>query len=473
LIKDKSRIKVWFSFLLAGFTFFSIYFFLPSFFCGENRLVFAIICMGIVLWVLEPIPISMTSIIIILGFVFTGYASWPLVVSGFSSNTIFLCMGGFMMAQGVNSTVLGKRLAYILLLKFGGTYIGILAGILILLQIFSFFVPVSSIKIFLLLPPIMVIVEKINEFPNNSNMKKVLFLALTYGTLISAIGILPGALVNIITVDIIEVELGITVTYYQWLIHFLPASIVLLFLTGLLLLLIFPPEHNEFPGGLDKIENDLSDLGNVSVSEIKCIGIIFFTVFLWITQSSHGYPTAFPALLCPILMALPGIGFIKWEKIINIDWNSIMFIGVVLSVMTIIQGSSIVTEISDLLLNISWFTNIISIPFLAVISVVFMAHILHLVVANTVIVTILLVPTIIQILHHIGDANALIIAMVGGTASLLGFILNVQTMPNMITYSFRYYTTTDLALAGVAMSFITIIVYAILALVWWPLLGLM
>lgn len=469
---NKSFRFVFLAFILAIIILIAVMVFLPDSFSPQIRIVFGLIGMAIVLWVMEPIPVSMTSIILLLGFVFSRIATFEEAVSGFASNGVFLCLGGYMMAQGVNETLLGKRLAYILLVRFGSTIPGVLAGIIVAMFVFSFFIPGSSVKIFLLVPPVMAIIDRLGELPKSTNIKALLFLTLAYSALISSVGIMPSALINIITVDLIKMYLGVSITYFQWLVHFLPASIILLFCAWLILLRLLPPEVKEIPGGIEVVRKDLAELGKLTNEEFKCILILTVTVLLWMTQVWHGFPTSVPALLCPILMCFPGTGFTSWNKLLKIDWQSVIFIGGVLSTMSIISQSSAISDISSILIKWEWLAVLFTVPFLAVFSIVILAHVLHLFVANSSVVAALMVPLVIQFCQQL-SINPLVFAMVGGLSSLLGFILTIETVPNIITYSFGYYKAKDLVTAGVFMSLVSAIVYGGMALTLWPRLGLM
>lgn len=63
---------------------------------------------------MEPIPVLMTAIMLILGFVLTGIATFEEDVNGLATNGVFF-IGGYMMATGGNETLLVQ--AFLLRLK--------------------------------------------------------------------------------------------------------------------------------------------------------------------------------------------------------------------------------------------------------------------------------------------------------------------------------------------------------------------
>lgn len=68
---------------------------------------------------------ALTSLGVIAALPILNATSLDTALIGFSNGSTFLIMAGFMMAQGVNSTTLGKRFANYSIIRFGGSIHGV------------------------------------------------------------------------------------------------------------------------------------------------------------------------------------------------------------------------------------------------------------------------------------------------------------------------------------------------------------
>ena len=299
----------------------------------ETGTALAVIIAGVLLWVLEPIPMPLTCFVIIFSLIVTGAAGANVVLSGFSSGSTFLILAGLMMARGISQTTLGERAAYRTILKFKASPQGSLMALLITLQLLAFFVPATAVKATLLLPIIYTVGKKLIETGSNSEVHKMLLLGLAYGTHVTALAVLPGAIGNVITADLISSNLGYEMTYTRWLIYFAPISLALIPCTWLILIKAFPSGSKGQPEQqVSFLQHKLEEFGPLNKGEKRLIAILLITVILWMTDFIHGWPTFVPAMLAVVLMALPGVGFIKWENLIQINWGNVIMVGTNLSI---------------------------------------------------------------------------------------------------------------------------------------------
>ena len=110
---------------IAVLTFLAFYFFLPDTFSQSAKLMTAIASFGIMLWALEPIPLGLTALIVLLLMLLFNVADSTVIYSGFASPAIYLIVGGMMLATAVNETSLVKRVTYKILRKWGSHAKGI------------------------------------------------------------------------------------------------------------------------------------------------------------------------------------------------------------------------------------------------------------------------------------------------------------------------------------------------------------
>lgn len=162
----------------------------------DVRVILSLMISSVMLWVFEPIPFSQSSMLLIILFILFDVSSTEVILSGFSSNALFLVLGGLMLGKGVNDTLLGRRLALFILTKFLKMKGGLLFGVIIIQQVFSIFIPAPVIRTAILIPILQ------NIFLQSKSTKlfeKQIMMGLAYGGNISSIGFLPAAVINVIT----------------------------------------------------------------------------------------------------------------------------------------------------------------------------------------------------------------------------------------------------------------------------------
>ena len=430
----------------------------------------AVIVTGVLLWVLEPFPLSFTCLLIIFGLMVTGTASSDVVLSGFSSGSTFLILAGLMMAQGISHTTLGERAAYRIILWFGASPRGSLLALLLTLQLLAFFVPATAVKATLLLPITYTLGKNMVKTGSHRQVHKMLLLGLAYGTHITSLAVLPGAIGNVITADLITANLDYEMTYTRWLAYFAPVSLALIPCAWLILSWAFPAGTEGRSGErIAFLKQQLKAFEPLTAGEKRLMAILIITVVLWMTDFVHGWPAFVPALLAVILMALPGVGFISWDKLLRISWENVLMMGTNLSMGMVFISTGAAGYMATMLFPQSIIPAVFTFSVLGFILLSSLVHFYHLFIGNVATLIIILVPMVIELGYIIG-LDPFYWVLITSASSLLGFILVIQTMPSVIVYSTGELNALDFIKAGVPLTLASIVVLALVARFWWPLL---
>src|SRR5699024_6244532 len=97
----------------------------------------------------------------------------------------------------------------------------------------------TAVRTTLLLPISFEILE-ITKAKQNSNLTKLIMLAIAFGGNISGTIVMTAAVGNILTVDLLNRYNVVNISYYQWFLYTFPLGILLAFCLILLLLKLFP-----------------------------------------------------------------------------------------------------------------------------------------------------------------------------------------------------------------------------------------
>lgn len=476
LTKPKQGFSVEFSriiTLLIGIAFMvGIYIILPAEYTESARIMLAFLALSVFYWTFEPIPLGLTAVILLVLMLVFGVVETDVVYSGFSSPAVFLIIGGMMLAKGVNDTPLARRIAYFFLSKWGGTAKGLLGSIIIIPQIQSFFIPAAAVRATLLLPVALMSLDTIGE-KAKGNLGKMILLGVAFGGTISGTAVMTAAIGNILTVELLKEFLGIKITYIQWFTYTFPIWLILIPVVWYTLLKRFPLTEDEksFPHVKEEIKRKLDDLGKLNIQEKKCLGILMLIVALWFTEPLHGLHPSIPALIGVILMALPGIGCTSWDNLVKINFDTVLLMGVTLSLGYAFNKSGAASLIGESLSE-GWILDLLHSPVLSVITILVITHILHLAVANVSTAVVTLVPIFIGLSVKAG-ADPVLICLTASLACLHGYILVVEATPNIIVHSSGRIQQKAFLIPGILMTLLMSTVVVLIAVTWWNWLGLL
>lgn len=456
--------------LLSIVVFAAVYFGLAGKMEYEPRITLALTAGAIMLWVLEPIPFSMTAALLLVLLPVTGAVSVDLVLSGFSSPAIFLIVAGMMIAAGVQQTPLGKRLAYYLLYWLGAKKGGILAGVILISQIMAVFIPAAAVRTTMMLP-IALSVIRVLGLQKGDVRGRQLMMGVAIGCGISGTAILPAAIGNVITVDLINYYLQEKVTYFDWLIITLPIWLVMIPFTWWILYRTYPL-HDPPQGIKTEMKKMIKDLGPVSVKEKRCLVILVLVFSLWLMEGIHGWPPVIPAFIGALLMALPGIGIANWQKLLDVQFGTLMLLGVTLSLGRALFESGAIDYLSRWLEN-DITAYLFATPVLAVFTVIILTQLIHKVTSNVSTAVITTVPVVMALSAQSADAPALLLAVAAGMTCLFGFLLVVETIPTVIVHGTGWISQRDLVKPGIWLTLVSVLATLLMAVTWWPWLGYM
>ncbi|MDQ0428085.1 anion transporter [Planomicrobium stackebrandtii] len=456
---------------IAVLGFLAAYFLLPNEFSYEAKVMTSIITLGIILWSLEPIPIGLTALIILLLMLLFGIADASVIFSGFSSPATYLIVGGMMLATAVNETALIKRMSYTILKKWGSRSAGLLGSIIIIQQIQAFFIPSTAVRSALILPVSTMIIETTHAEPGG-NLRKMIMLGVAFGGIISGTSVMTAAIGNILTVELLNRFAGINITYFQWFYYTFPIWLILIPAIWLMLLKVFPltEEQQYFPAIKEEMTEKLAELGPINAREIRCLAILLSIVIFWLTEPLHGLHPSVPALAGVVLMTLPIIGVAAWEPVVRINYNTVLLISVTLSMGYTFVDSGAATTISQYL-SVGWFMQLIQNPFSAVVIVIILAQIFHKMISNVATAVVVLVPIVISVAQNAG-INPLAISFTTGLTCLFGFVLIVESMPNLIAHSTGMISQKDFLKPGLYATIISMAATVLVAATWWNWIGL-
>lgn len=421
----------------------------------EKRVI-ALFVFAALFWILEPIPVYATSLLIIVlelimvsdkGLILfrdTEAAnlgeliSYQSIFSTFASPIILLFMGGFFLAMAATKYRLDQNLARIMLRPFGERPKMVMMGLMIITALFSMFMSNTATTAMML----SILAPVIALLPANDGGKIGFVLAIPIAANIGGIGTPIGTPPNAIALKYLTGE--DYVSFGEWMSFGVPYVIVMLFIGWLLLNAMF---KTQTPSITLDIKGSFIKNRKATIVYVTFI----LTILLWLTDFIHGMNSYIVAMIPVGVFTATRI--ITKEDLKKISWD----------VLWLVSGGialGLAMEQSGLALNL-----IQSIPFanMSAVVIIGLAAILTLVMANFISNTAtanLLMPiiaalgTTVESLANIGGLTTMIIST--AIAASLGMALPISTPPNALAHGTGLIETRHMTRIGVVIAIIGI-----------------
>ncbi|WP_413113776.1 SLC13 family permease [Thaumasiovibrio sp. DFM-14] len=417
----------------------------------QHRLL-AIFALAALLWVLEPVPVFATSIlIIVLQLVLisdngltvlapTGenevLLKYTDILNAFSSPIIILFMGGFALAIAASRYELDNNLARVLLKPFGTQPKFIMLGLMLITAVFSMFMSntATTVMMLALLAPIVASVPK-----GDTGIKALVLcipIAANTGGIATPIGTPPNA----IALQYLEGEHAIT--FMQWMMLGLPFVIVQLAFAWWLLQKLFPTT-------LEKIELNLEGSFQKGWRAMVVYATFAITILLWMTTSLHGMNVYVVSVIPLASFTLTGIMGKDELKLINWDVLWLVAGGIAIGMAL---GK---TGLAEALAHAIDYDSLSPIAVVITLSIIcwLMANFMsNTATANLLVPIAAAVATSMESLATMGGLQGVLV-VVAFSASL-GMILPVSTPPNSLAYSTGLIESKDMAKTGIIIGLV-------------------
>ena len=431
-------------------------------------------------WVTEAIPIAATALLPIILFPLSEGMELPTTTESYGHKYVFLYLGGFLIAIGIEKWNLHKRIA-INIISFIGTDVRkVILGFMIATAFLSMWISNTATSV-MMLPIGVAIIKQLKDNPaslenENTIFGKALMLGVAYSASIGGIATLIGTPPNLVMAGVISEIYNYEITFFKWFIFGFPISILLLFFCWYYITRVaYVFNQREFPGGRSEINRLKNDLGPISYEE-KIIAIIFALAGLsWITRSfflQSILPVIDDTIIAIsfglILFLIPSKAktntLLNWKDTIQLPWGVIILFGGGMAIAKAFEISGLAIWLGELMTTLNALPFFILIIFL-IAAVNFLTEI-----TSNLATTAMILPVLASLAFEIG-VHPFGIMIGAAVAASCAFMLPVATPPNAIVFGSGYLKISDMVSRGIVLNIFSIIliavmVYFILPLLW-------
>lgn len=486
--------------LILGPIVFAIMLLLPLPIEPNQQTLAAILLFTIVYWLSEAIPIPATAILALALCVLLNVpdvgpnaddSPGDVVYGAFASDTIFLFIGAFIIAQAMTVHGLDRRFAFRILSLPGvakSTY-GVIIAFGAIAALLSSVIS-NTTTAAMLLPIGLGMMGALSGLVKDQSgtdtditrlrFGTALMLMISYaagvGGLLTPIGTPP----NLIGIGFIEEATDVRITFFDWVLTAAPIVLLMFLALCTILILLNKPEVRRITGAEEYVAEERGKLGSFSAGERNTLIVFFVAVALWMLPGVLALPfvageesglyavvasrldEGTVAILAAVLLFLLPISWserrftLNWNQAARIDWGTVILFGCGIVLGTLLSETGLAEVIGTGIAATFGFTSVLLVSAVSAIIAILISE----TTSNTASATIV-VPIVIPIAQAAG-LDPLIPALAAVFGASFGFMMPVSTPQNAVVYGSGMIPITKMVRSGIVFDIIGLVLIVLL-----------
>ena len=436
-------------------------------------------------WITDAIPLFATALLPMILYPLLGILKSNATAPIYFNSTIFLFIGGFMIALTMEKWNLHRRIALFIIRLVGGRPYKIVLGFMIAASFLSMWIS-NTATAMMMVPIGLAIVLKMEENFNVSETGKFttcLMLGIAYGCSMGGIATLVGTPPNLSFARIFQITFpqANPVSFGTWFIMGLPISAVMIVVVWLMLTKIFFRLPSNLTVDRSIVNKEYKELGFMSFEEKSVLVIFSLTTILWVFRNRLNFgfvsipgwsqllphPDLIDDATVAIFMAL--IMFLiptrtqgtKYSTVMGPDvitklpWNIVLLFGGGFALAKGFQVTGLSAFIGNKFSGLAGMPPIIMI-FIICFGLTFLTELT----SNTA-TTEMILPILASVAIAM-KTNPLLLMIPATISASCAFMMPVATPPNAIIFGSGRIRISEMARAGVFINIIGVIIITVL-----------
>ncbi|MEX2948731.1 anion permease [Staphylococcus warneri] len=433
---------------------------------------FAIFVATIIACITQPMPIGAVSIIGFTLTVLVGVVDIKTAVKGFGNNSIWLIAMAFFISRGFVKTGLGRRIALQFVKLFGKKTLGLAYSLVGVDLILAPATPSNTARAGgIMFPIIKSLSESFGSSPKDGTERKMgAFLIFTefQGNLITAAMFLTAMAGNPLAQNLAEKTAHVHITWMNWFLAALVPGLVSLIVVPFIIYKMYPPTVKETPNAKQWAENELANMGPISIAEKFMAGIFIVALALWVTGSLIHVDATLTAFIALALLLLTSV--LTWKDILNETgaWNTLVWFSVLVLMADQLNQLGFIPWLSQLIAHslhgLSW-------PIVIVLLILFFFYSHYLFASATAHVS-AMYAALLGVAVAAGAPPLFSALILGFFGNLLASTTHYSSGPAPILYGSGYITQKRWWTMNIVLGFVYFIIWIGLGSLWMKLIGI-
>ena len=423
-----------------------------------------------VLWICETIPLAVTALLPLVVLPLAGVGTFAHAAAPYAGDLVFIFIGGFVLANGVQRAGLHYRVA-LRIVRVTGTRRSAVVGALVALTAFVSLWISNTAAAVLMLPVGLAVYDALAPRRDEPDFAGALVLGIAAGATIGGMGTPVGSTPNLIFAAVAQQLYGVRVSFAAWAAVGMPVVIVFGAVAWWLLTRVIYPIHDRARGAAQAERDALAAahraLGPLRLVEVLAGAVFGATALGWVMRGPwhvgerrFGLSVWFPqltdgmiAIAGAVAMFLVPVSLKPWRFALDwksggrMPWDVILLIGGGLSLAEGIARSGM----DDVLVNAAGQSGAVA-PWVALLALCALTVALSEVASNTATAALLL-PIAGAMAAGMGQHPLYLMLPIALSASL-GLMLPAATPPNALALGSGHVTVTKMAITGLLLNLI-------------------
>ncbi len=426
----------------------------------------AIFGAAVALWVSEAIPLSATSILIILAEILMisdealfalpdGFdpPTYENIFATLASPILMLFLGGFVLADAAAKYGLDRNLAGVMLRPFGTRPAALLGGLMVITALLSMFVSntATTAAMMAVVLPVAASLEPGDRF------RVALILAVPVAANIGGLGTPVGSPPNAIALGRLD-DQGIQVDFITWMAFAVPVAVLLLVVAWRLLV-------HRYPSSISSVSIRLGGRFDRSQSAMILYVVFGLTVVGWMTEPIHGIRSSIIGF-APVVVLLASKVFTV-DDLRGLNWHILWLVGGGIALGNGVSSSGLDIWLVD---RFDWGSMS---TLLLMFAMAGLALFLSTIISNSATANLFAPIAISLALSDAVDLDPLLAGLLIAMACSLAMALPVSTPPNAVAYASGAIESKDMATVGLIVGGLGLVLVVFVMPPIWEAVGLL
>lgn len=443
----------------------------PAGITRESWTLLAIFVATIVGSIVQPLTGSAMVLLGVIATALFGALKIETALGGYADKYVWLVLAAFFLSRAMIKTGLGHRIALIFVRLIGRKTLGLGYSLIITDLILASSIPSTGARSGgIILPIARSVSETYESRPTDGTAGKLgtfLMNLLYQCEVVICATYLTGQASNVIIRDFVQKQTGIDLNYSVWFVSAIVPSIVSLIVIPLMIYRFFPPEIKETPNAVKFANDELKKIGAFKSAEKILLAVFVVIVGLWATSQLHNIDATVIALFGIAVLLLTKV--LEWQDLTDEThaWEVFIWYGGLVQMARSLGDTGIPKVFAE---SVASYTDgwnwVFALGFLLL--VYFYAH--YAFASITAHVTAMLIP-FLAVTIAVGAPAGITVLLLAYFSNLSAGLTHYGTTPAPIYFGTGYVKQKNWWTIGFIASLLNILIWSIVGLLWWKILG--
>jgi divalent anion:Na+ symporter, DASS family len=421
--------------------------------------------------IVRPLPAGAVVLIAIAVAATLGLVPLQTALSGFANPTVWLIVAAFLFARGFAQTKLGERIAFAIIERFGSGALRLGYSILLADLAIAPLTPSNTARVGGILFPITLGVARgfgSEPGPTASRIGAFLMKTLYQGDLVVSAMFLTSMAANPLVAEMARHGSGVEITWALWALAAAVPGVIGLAVIPYVVHRLVPPTVRDTSGAQAFASERLRGMGPMGRAERVMLGVFGLVLVLWVTGQWNG--------LSPTTVAYVGLALLlltrtlDWQDLLRETgaWDALIWFGGLVMLAGEIDRAGLTKAFasgaSGLVAGWPWWLALS-----ALLLVYLYAH--YAFASMTAHVTAMF-PAFFAVATGIGAPPLVAALALGYFSNINAAMTHYGTGPAPIIFGAGYLSQAAWWRVGLILSFVHVLIWLPIGLLWWKIIGL-